>query len=94
MQQAVGRRCHVVGGIEERGRVSGEREEDFVEHGRGNGKSLAWRGCVFRFVSRSEQAMSTLKSSNRHMGRVAVRACAVNADELGLVLWRSTSSPH
>jgi hypothetical protein len=71
--------------------VSGEREEEFVEHGRGNGKSpVRWRGRVFRVARRWQKAMSKLKSSNRHIERVALRAC-LDADGSGMVGWTSTN---
>jgi hypothetical protein len=66
--------CHVVRGIEERRRVPGEREEDFVEHGRGADRSLDARNCFFRAASRSKNTISKLKSSKRHIERVALRA--------------------
>lgn len=64
-------------GIEERGRVSGEREEDLVEHGSGdNGGADVVGACFLRLrtVRRWTKAMSKLKSSKRHMNsRVALR---------------------
>ena len=55
-------------GIEERRRVSGEREENFVEHGKGGGAAAvgAWFLRV-RTVRRWTKTMSRLNSSNRHM---------------------------
>lgn len=54
-------------GIEERRRVSGEREENFVEHGNGGvGAVGAWFLRV-RTVRRWTKTMSRLNSSNRHM---------------------------
>jgi NAD(P)H-hydrate repair Nnr-like enzyme with NAD(P)H-hydrate epimerase domain len=64
-------------GIEERGWVSGEREEDFVEHGSGDNGGAAVVGACFlrlRTVRRWTKTMSKLNSSKRHIeGRVALR---------------------
>jgi len=64
----------VVRGIEQRRWVSGEREEDFVEHCRGADRSLGARNRFFRAASRSKKTMIKLKSSKRHIERVALRA--------------------
>jgi hypothetical protein len=77
--------CHVVRGIEERRWVPREREEDFVEHGRGDGRSLGARKRFFRAASRSKDTISKLKSSKRHIERVALHAL-LDVDELSGLL--------
>ena len=61
-------------GIEERGWVSGEREEDFVKHGSGGAAVVGACFLRLRTVRRWTKTMSKLKTSKRHMeGRVALR---------------------
>ena len=60
--------------IEERRRVSREREENFVEHGKGGVAAVGAWFLRVRAVRRWTKTMSKLKISKRHMeGRVALR---------------------
>lgn len=54
-------------GIEERRWVSGEREEDFVEHGKGGAAVVGACFLRLRTARRWTVTMSRLNSSNRHM---------------------------
>lgn len=58
-------------GIEERGGVAGERQEEFVEHGceeRGGAlPAQLVRDGLLRAANRRVKMMKTLKSSKRHM---------------------------